>query len=120
MKNKGIQLVWITVKDLELALTFYTETVGLTLLEKNDEFGWAELSGLGGCRLGIAQENEEMKAGVNAVTTISVADIESATQEIKSRGATLLGDIVTIPEQIRMQLFQDADGNQMQLVQELS
>jgi predicted enzyme related to lactoylglutathione lyase len=119
MTIKGMNLVWIVVKDFEKAIEFYTKTIGLKLLEKHDDFGWAELSGPEGSRLGIAKENADMIAGKNAVPTITVEDIEQARDGIAERGAQLLGDIVTIPDVVSMQLFQDGDGNQMQLVQQL-
>ena len=46
--SKSIDLVWITVSDFSRAVKFYTEVVGLQLLEKNDEWGWAELRGENG------------------------------------------------------------------------
>lgn len=120
MKVQGIKLGWIVVKDLSKAIDFYTNVVGLTLKERVDEFGWAELQGPEGCILGIAQENDEMKAGSNAVMAISVADMDEAIAHYKAKGASLQGDIIEIPGNVKMQNFVDADGNLFQLVQELN
>lgn len=114
-------LSWIVVKDLKVAIQFYTEVLGLTLLEQSSEYGWAELSGPEGCRLGIAQECKEMsaEAGTNAVMTFTVDDLNSACDVFKAKGAKLVGEVMEVPGHVRMQTFQDRDGNTMQLVQKL-
>jgi len=122
MKAKGIFLSWIVVKDIKKAIQFYTEVVGLQLNEHHPEYNWAELSGEGGARLGIAAECPQMaeKAGINAVMTISVDDIEKAKAHFKQKGAKLVGETIEVPGIVKMQNFEDADGNQMQIVQTLN
>jgi predicted enzyme related to lactoylglutathione lyase len=95
--------------------------VGLTLKEFHPEFNWAELSGPGGSILGIGQEDSEaqMKAGVNAVVTIAVSDLDAALKHYREKGATLVGEVIEIPGHVKMQTFTDADGNTMQIVQKL-
>ncbi len=119
---EGIKLTWIVVKDIQSAIKFYTEVVGLTLHKHHAEFGWAELSGPDESRLGLAQENDEMdiKAGMNAITAISVEDIDSARSSFLKQGAKLIGEIVEVPGHVKMQTFEDADGNTLQIVQQLN
>jgi len=121
MQVKGIMLGWIVVKNLDEAIKFYTEVVGLKLMQHTPEMGWAELSGKDGARLGIAQENDqlEQKAGINSIMCISVENIELAVEQYKKKGATLLGDIVEVPGHVKMQTFVDKDGNTFQLVCEV-
>lgn len=121
MKSQGIFLSWITVKDLEKAIEFYTKTVGLELKEHHKEFGWAELQGKSGSLLGIAQENQQdsIKPGTNAVLTIAVEDIVQAKEHFINKGATLVGDVIEIPGEVKLQTFKDIDGNTLQLVQKL-
>lgn len=122
MKAQGIYLSWIIVKDIKKAIQFYTQVVGLELKEYHKEFAWAELAGPGGSILGIGEENlaASMKAGTNAVITISVEDIDQAKADLVHQGATLVGDILEIPGEVKMQTFKDGDGNTLQLVQKLS
>ncbi len=122
MKVQGNMLSWIVVKDLEAAVKFYTEVVGFDLLNKSPEYGWAELSGPKGASLGIAEESSEMemKAGSNAVMSITVEDLDVACDFYRKKGAKLIGEIVEIPGHVRMQTFLDFDGNMMQIVQKLS
>lgn len=121
MEVRGNLLSWIVVKDLKAAVKFYTEVVGLTLLNESPEYGWAELSGPEGASLGIAQESSEMeiKAGSNAVMSISVDNLDAACGLYRKKGAKLVGEIVEVPGHVRMQTFLDFDGNMMQVVQKL-
>jgi len=120
MKNTlGINLSWIVVKDLKIAIKFYTEVVGLQLREHHEEFGWAELSGAEGAILGIAQENPKMNeiAGTNAVVTVTVIDLDKARDDFTKKGAKLVGDVLEVPGHVKMQTFLDKDGNKLQIVQ---
>lgn len=121
MNVLGNMLSWIVVKDVKKAIRFYTEVVGLTLREESPEYGWAELSGPEGCRLGIAQECDQMqtKAGTNAVITITVKNLDSARAFFLQKGAHLVGEVMEVPGHVRMQTFLDADGNMMQIVEKL-
>lgn len=122
MKNKGIFLSWIVVSDLDDAIKFYTEILGFTLRSCYKEMGWAELSGPGGCDLGLAQANpkSDLKAGTNAVPTITVDDIVKARNDFLKKGVTLMGDIMEVPGHVKLQTFVDKDGNTFQLVQLLA
>lgn len=122
MKPRGMQLSWITVADIKQAIKFYTEVVGFELHEFNEEFGWAELSGKEGARLGLAQECPEHgnKAGTNAVVTITVEDIANAIESLKQKNVKLIGEVMEIPGQVKLQSFEDIDGNNFQLCELIS
>jgi predicted enzyme related to lactoylglutathione lyase len=119
MKVNGIQLAWIVVSDLAAAIKFYTEIVGLTLCERHDQFGWAELSGPTGARLGISQQapHTDHKAGTNAVVTLTVDDLQQARKELEQKKTRLIGEVVEVPGEVKMQTFCDPDGNTFQLCQ---
>ena len=119
-----MNLVWIVANDLKETIKFYTETVGLKLMELNEEFGWAELEGpAGGTRLGIAQKCPESEEGVepgqNAVMTFTVASLEKAIAEMTPKGIKLIGKPLEIPGHVIMQTAQDIDGTRFQLVEVL-
>lgn len=118
MQVKEIGLSWIVVKDVKAAVKYYTEVVGLKLMEFNEQYGWAELQGHGGgARLGIAQEcpQEKTKAGQNAVVTFTVADLEKAKGEMIKKGAKCQGDVIEVPGHVKMQTVVDNDGNSFQI-----
>jgi predicted enzyme related to lactoylglutathione lyase len=123
MKVKEIGLAWIVVKNLKNALHYYTDVVGLKLVELNEHYGWAELEGYeGGIRLGIAQENpeEKVKAGQNAVITLTISDLEKVKSEMIKKGAKAEGDIVEVPGHVKMQTMIDPDGNCFQICELLT
>lgn len=120
MKALGIQLVWITVSDIKISIRFYTEVLGFKLLEFNEEYGWAELSGEQGAWLGLAQaqpETDEFKPGANAVPTISVENIDVAIKELQKNQVRLIGSVQEITGEVKLQTFTDSDGNTFQLCQ---
>lgn len=121
MKQTGVNMVWVVVKDLKQAIEFYTKVLGFKLDNESPEYGWAELSSTQGTSIGLAAENDscEIKAGNNAVITVSVPDIEVAREELKSKGVTLYGEVMEVPGHVKLQNFNDSDGNSFQLVQTL-
>jgi predicted enzyme related to lactoylglutathione lyase len=114
--KKNIELVWIVVADFKKALQFYTEIVGLTIQNSNEEFGWAELKGKEGAILGIAQASAEcpIAPGSNAVVTFTVDDIQKAIEELRTKDIELVGDIQEVPGHVKLQLFKDKDNNHFQ------
>lgn len=120
MTIKRIDLTWIVVKDIEEAIRFYTETIGLKLNSYMPEFGWAELQGHeGGSRLGIgkASSEEQIGPGQNSVFTLSVDNIEEKKNELTAKGAEMVGEILDIPGIVKLQTGRDKDGNHFQLVE---
>lgn len=117
---KEMGLAWIVVEDFRKAVQFYTETVGLKICEVHEHYGWAELRAeKGNFRLGIAQKNEHdgMLPGSNAVLTLTVEDLDKAKQQMLSKGARLVGEVMEVPGQVKMQMVLDLDGNRFQLVE---
>lgn len=127
MSIEGIQLTWVVVKNLENAIKFYTESLGFTLKEHVPEFGWAELEGTTGSRLGLAQEQDtpnewdgtHFKAGSNGVVAITVKDIDAVSRDYVKKGVRLLGKVMEVPGEVKLQTFQDPDGNVFQLAEVL-
>lgn len=115
-----IGLVWVAVADLDKSIKFYTDVVGLKLEEHNEMFGWAELTGEDGARLGLAKTDDPLPPGSNAVVTLTVDDIEKSKAEMSSNGAKMIGDIMEVPGHVKLQLFTDADGNHFQLAELIS
>lgn len=122
MKTKSMNLSWIVVKDLKEAIKFYTEVLGLELKTLEEQWGWAELGAPEGtAKLGLAQssDREPMKPGSNAVVTFKVDDIEAASDDLRSQGVKLEGEVIEVPGEVKLQTFKDASGNTFQLVEML-
>lgn len=122
MNLKSMNLAWIVVNDLKKAIKFYTEIVGLKLMELNEQFGWAELEGNeGGARIGLAQvqlkSEDDVQPGQNAVLTFTVHSLEKAIAELLKKGTKLVGGVQEVPGHVKMQTVSDIDGNRFQLVE---
>ena len=123
---KSIGLAWIVVKDIKKAVKFYTDVLGLNLIEMNEEFGWAELEGREGkgMRLGIAKQSQEcpspINPGQNAVVTFTVDNIDKAIKDMHKQGTSFIGEVQVVPGHVKLQTGKDAEGNIFQLVEVLS
>lgn len=124
MKSQSMSLAWIVVNDLKKAIEFYTKTVGLKLMEHNEQYGWAEFEGHdGGSRLGVAQNcpsEEFVKPGQNAVVTFTVDNLDDAVTKMQASGAKMIGEKQVIPGHVAMQMSEDTDGNKFQMVEILA
>ncbi len=133
MAIKAMNLIWITVSDLERAEKFFTQSVGLTLRLTDKLHGWLEFTGSeGGFRLGVAQSQEEgccgeeekccspAGAGSNAIVTIDVDNIGLTKKQLEERGVTFSGPILELPDHVKLASFSDPDGNRFQLVELLN
>ncbi len=122
MTAQTLGLAWIVVDDLKKAIQFYTDVIGMKLMEMHEGFGWAELEGQdGGARLGIAQkcsaDEEGNEPGQNAIITLTVKNLEVSLKAILEKGARLIGSIQEVPNHVKMQTVMDLDNNRFQLVQ---
>lgn len=121
MAIKRVGLSWISTSDRDRAKSFFTKTLGLTVVEEMAEFGWMEVRGSqGGPVLGVgtADPDAGMPAGINAVVTFIADDYERTKVDLTSKGI-LFGEEVGGQHGVpRMIIFADSDGNMFQLVEE--
>ncbi|MGE3954976.1 MAG: VOC family protein [Parachlamydiales bacterium] len=111
MSVKSLDLVWITVSDFAKGVAYYSDVLGMELLQRSDEMGWAELRGSSGAMLGICRAQQDFPAGVNAIMTFTVENLDKAMKELASKGVTFKGEIQEVPGHVKMQLCEDPDGN---------
>jgi predicted enzyme related to lactoylglutathione lyase len=117
--TQGIDLVWITVKDMNAAIKYYTEVLGFEVVSRHDAFKWAEIKGPQGIHLGLGEGEEccGVKSGGNAIITVVVKDLIKARRELQKSGATLVGNIQEVPGHVVLQTVKDPFGNVLQLCQ---
>lgn len=121
MAIKSFDLAWISVSDMQKAKRFFVDTLGLKIVEDQPDYGWLEVSGETGARIGIgigAQESP-LKPGNNAVISLSVDNLDATKKMLASKNVTILGDIMEVPGQVRLLLIQDQDGNLIHLCESL-
>ena len=112
----GVDFVSVPTQDLERAVAFYGETLGLPrsvyLPEKNFaefETGTVTLNVLNPERMGIGP----FRPNTNFVA-LHVEDVAAARSELEGRGVTFMGDIVDTGV-CHMALLSDPDGNALML-----
>ena len=119
MNCKGIIWAGLAVKDLEKAITFYRDVLGLPLLRTGD--GWASFDASNGARFdlftgGTANSSPKKSESQPLSIGFKVDDLDAAVQELTSKGVALVGKIVEFKGERWIQLC-DPDGNILELKQ---
>src|SRR5262245_37492483 len=108
----------IYVSDMDASVRFYTETLGLRLLERHGHH-WASVDGGHGLTIGLhpaSAANPAGRAGSIAIGFQTSAPIAEAVATLKGRGVVFRGDIMD-DTQVFVAHFEDPDGNRLYLVE---
>ncbi len=110
---KGVAAVWLPVTDMQRAVAFYGETLGLEITEHDGD--WSE-AGANGLRLGLNGSEQESPRGDGGALVAFQPDgeLEQEVQRLKDAGVTFSGEISEHPWG-RIVPFKDPDGNDLQL-----
>ena len=109
----GISVVWLPVSDMDKALEFYGDTLGLDIEQQEDD--WS-LVVAGAVRIGLnGRESEHPGGEGGAVIAFAVSeDIEGSVEELRAAGVEIAGDVSEHPWG-KVATFVDPDGNELQL-----
>jgi predicted enzyme related to lactoylglutathione lyase len=105
---KGIATVWLPVTDMDRAVTFYRDSLGLDVIERD----WSEVTA-GDQRIGL-NEGESPAGDGGAVIAFGVDDIDSTVEELNGNGVEFTDDVSAHPWG-KIAPFKDPDGNDLQL-----
>jgi catechol 2,3-dioxygenase-like lactoylglutathione lyase family enzyme len=108
----------IYVSNMDVAVRFYTEALGLKLLERYGNH-WASVDGGQGLAIGLHPASAENPAGRVGSMTIGFrtsAPIDETVATLKGRGVVFRGDIVD-DKQVFIAHFEDPDGNRLYLAE---
>jgi CreA protein len=112
-------VISIGVSDLDRAIEWYKDALGLELVYKLDQYGWCEMStATKHVTIGLGQ-NEDLKTG-GATPTFGVLDIDAARKHLESKDVRFDGDTYEIEGMVKLATFYDPDGNSFMLAQSLS
>lgn len=115
---KGINVVAITVPDLDAARRFYGETLGLGEPQYDiPEMGWIEFStGAESGNLSVTLPEDEAPFAPSHHTTVvlNVADCATAVAALRARGVKC-GDPVDVPGMVVYAHVFDPFGNRLQI-----
>jgi lactoylglutathione lyase len=106
--------VYYWTHDLDRAVAFYTDVVGLTLRSRAGG-EWAELEA-GPVRFALHGTDEETLPSSGTVV-LRVEDLESARRELERRGATFDEFVGDVEGFARFATFRDPDGNPVQIIE---
>jgi predicted enzyme related to lactoylglutathione lyase len=107
----GTAVVWLPVDDVQRALTFYGEQLGLETL--HEESDWAELDA-NGLHLGLNAREEPQGSGGAVVAFQPEGGLDAALDELRARDVEVAGDVSEHPWG-RVATLKDPDGNDVQL-----
>ena len=116
--NQPLELgqISLTVSDLEKAVAFYRDQVGLSFLFQVPNLAFFDC---GGVRLMVGPPEGDAPAG-NSVFYFRTPDIASDYASMKERGVGFVGEphlIAKMPDhELWMAFFKDLDGNLMALM----
>lgn len=111
-----LELVPVSVSDIDRAKTFYAEKVGFNVDFDIDrpEMRLVQLTPVGsGCSILLSRGNGEisdMPVGSLKGLTLVVKDIREAYDALVSKSVAM-GEIIEYPRGIKMVRFEDPDGN---------
>jgi catechol 2,3-dioxygenase-like lactoylglutathione lyase family enzyme len=106
--------VYYWTRDLDRAVAFYTEVVGLPLIRRDGD-EWAELDG-GSIRLALhGTELADPPAGGTIV--LRVPDLDEARWTLTERGAVFDEHVGEVEGYARFAMFRDPDGNPVQIIE---
>ena len=116
MKLDTLDHVWFWVRDMDRAVAFYGEGLGLPLRMRHAD-DWAEFDA-GGARLGLhgaGVHDGDPPHGGTAV--FSVDDLDLAKAALEARGVAFEEHLGEVPGYARYASFVDPDGNSIQIIE---
>jgi predicted enzyme related to lactoylglutathione lyase len=110
---KGVAAVWLPVTDMERAVSFYGNTLGLEVTEHDGDWSEVDANGL---RIGLNGSEPESPHGDGGalVAFQPDGDIEREVERLKGEGVEFSDGISDHPWG-RIVPFKDPDGNDLQL-----
>jgi predicted enzyme related to lactoylglutathione lyase len=109
----GVATVWLPVDDMDRAVKFYSETLGLSI--KSESGDWSELNA-NGLTIGLnSREATHDGAGGGAIVTFQPdVDLYDEIVRLTDAGVEFAGEVANRPWG-RIATFKDSEGNDLQL-----
>lgn len=116
MKLETVDHVWFWVRDMDRAVAFYGEALGLPMRMRHGD-DWAEFDS-GGARIGLHGSGVlegDVPHGGTAVFVVD--DLDLAKASLEERGVVFEEHLGEVPGYARYASFDDPDGNSMQIIE---
>lgn len=110
---QGVANIWMPVEEIERAVDFYQNKLGLPMVKQDGE--WAEFEA-DGLRIGLnGREPQGARIGGGPVLTFSPGEsLEEAVDKFSNQGIEFAAGISEHPWG-RVATFKDSEGNDLQL-----
>ena len=107
---KGIAAIWLPVDDMQRAVAFYRDVLGLEVLDHDGD--WSEVTA-GDQRIGL-NASESPAGDGGAVIAFAVDDLDATVAQLRERGVQFTGEVSEHPWG-RIAPFADPEGNDLQI-----
>ncbi len=114
MTVKRLQNAYVVTHDMERAVAFYQDALGLPM-KFQDGAKWAQFDA-GGSNFAVSSPEEAAEGAMGAVLIFEVDSIADASLTIEKNGGEVLGSR-DMGDHGRVLTFRDPDGNLVQLFQ---
>jgi len=115
MRLGGVDHVWFWVTDMDRAVAFYRDALGLELRMRHEN-AWSEFEA-GGIRIGLHGAVGEMPIAHGGTAVFEVRDLDLAKASLEEAGVAFDAHLGEVPGLARYASFEDPDGNSMQLIE---
>jgi lactoylglutathione lyase len=118
MKYQGLIWAGIYVKDLEASISFYQNVLGLTLLDKGED--WAHFDSGAGTLLelftgGKSTQEPKRPDQQSIILGLRVEDLDLAVAELQQKGVSFIPEGSGEFAGTRWAHFSDIEGNQLEV-----
>src|SRR5947208_1536439 len=110
---QGVASVWVPVQDLDRAMGFYGDTLGLSMNKQDDDWAEVDANGLMG-GLNAREAEGARREGGPVISFQPEGDIAEAKRALEGKGVEFPTDI-SEHEWGQIATFKDSDGNDLQL-----
>ena len=108
---KGVAAVWLPVTDMARSVEFYSNVIGLDVIEHDSDWSEVDANGL---KIGLNSSESPAGDGGAAIAFQPSSDIEEEVDRLKGEGVEFPDGIADQPWG-RIVTFKDPDGNDLQL-----
>jgi len=115
-----LAFVRVFVTDWERALRFYTESLGMPIMFRDDDLGWAQLA-TGAAQLALERADPSDAESTKLVgrfvgASLAVNDLHALYETLRERGVDFTAPPTTQPWGAVLTHVRDPDGNVLTLV----
>ncbi len=116
MPVKRLDHVHYWTRDMDEAIVFYRDVLGLVLLRR-DGSNWAEFDG-GTVRFALHGVTEGWRATSGGATAVfEVDDLDEDRKALEEKGVRFHEQVGDVPGYARFATFDDPDGNTVQIIE---